>query len=105
MTNAKMLGQKTFCILTFKGCRFLRQGSCLHETIYATIKAPKALQVQVSDTTMMPQHTNASPKKTLPHFLHPFISIFWAKFPGGKIIFYVTKHTIPFLWGIAIFHN
>ena len=38
------------------------------------------------------------------YFFHPFIPVFWGKFPGGKVVFYIAKHGIPFLWSIAVFH-
>lgn len=42
---------------------------------------------------------------TSDHFLHPLIPVIRTELPGSKIIFDVTKHYVPFLRGVAVFHN
>ena len=36
--------------------------------------------------------------------INPGIPVVRAEFPGGHIVFYIAKHHIPFLGGIAVFH-
>ncbi len=42
---------------------------------------------------------------TSDHFLHPFIPVIRREFPWCKIVFNIAKHNVPFLRGVAVFHN
>ena len=57
--------------------------------------------------SLVQRPTKAEIKKSnsLTHLLHPLIPVIRTKFPGCKIVFNIAKHHIPFLRGIAVFHN